>query len=53
MSVALILYRGEKVTEVLMPQIPLKILNKDKEDKNDDPDLEKRIEQNVENQNFD
>lgn len=56
MSVALILYRGEKVTEVLMPQIPIKILNKDKEDDAEDLDeeeLKRRKEQNVENQNFD
>lgn len=52
MSVALILYRGEKVSEVLMPQIPLKILNKDKGEA-DDEEMKERIERNVENQNFD
>lgn len=55
MSVALITYRGEKVAEVLMPQIPIKILSKDKEKKDEDKsqELKDRIEKNVEEQNFD
>lgn len=53
MSVALITYRGEKVREVLMPQIPIKIINKDKDRKDRSEEMKDRIEQNVENQDFD
>ncbi len=53
MSVALITYRGEKVADVLMPQIPIKIINKDKDSKEKKEYMKDRIEQNVENQNFD
>jgi Kef-type K+ transport system membrane component KefB len=51
MSVSLIMYKGEKVKDVLMPQLPIKkIFDKDKDGVDDR--FEDRIEDNVENQNF-
>ena len=47
MTVALILYRGENVREVLLSQLP--IIKMDKETKED---LDERIDKNVENQDF-
>lgn len=52
MSIALITYRGEKVRDVLLPQLPI-LKKNDKNKKGTNSDYESIIEENVENQNFD
>ncbi|MGB0933230.1 MAG: cation:proton antiporter [Lishizhenia sp.] len=51
MTISLISYRGEKVKDVLLPQLPLKRKDKDNNGKNDE--YQERIIKNVEGHDFD